>query len=101
MSHVPDAAARRRPPVVRPGRRKPRRGRGSVRRSDIAAALTGITPIGDTATERNAALEREARVKLQETGLPEEDIELVLSDLPSYTAWEIPEGNVPSHIREV
>ena len=101
MSHVPDAATTRRPPVVIPGRRKPRRGRGSVRRSDIASALTGITPIGDTADERNAALIREARVKLQETGLPEEDIELVLSDLPSYVAWEIPEGNVPGHIREV
>ena len=101
MSNIPDGVQTRRPPEVVHGRRKPRRGRGSVRRSDIAAALTGITPVGDNATERNAALVREARVKLQETGLPEEDIDLVISDLPSYGSWEIPPGNVPDHIREV
>lgn len=78
-------------------KRRPDRGRTSLRRADIERLLTEFMPIGDTPHRRNMARKRWVEEKLIESGMSDKSRELVLNDLPSYRQWE----NADPMFREV
>lgn len=75
---------------TKPGNRgDSKRPRGLVQRWQVEDALAGFESVGDTISSRNHQRKLFVENFLREnTDTKDSDIELILSDLPSYVGWE-------------
>lgn len=88
--------------VNKNARDAPRLRKRNVQRAEIELALARWNAPGDTELERNDAREQRVEKYLRNrTNASDSDIAAIISDLPSYSGWEIVPGSIPSDLRQV